>query len=61
MSKMFGLERNNHFPNEFLKYHEKVLPKSFPMNGHVGMFRQSKIFWAVLCPALMATEVTISP
>jgi hypothetical protein len=28
-------------------YHQKVLLKSFPMNGHVGMLRKSSIFEAI--------------
>jgi hypothetical protein len=41
-------------------YHQKVLLKSFPMNGHVSIFRQSKNFWAISMSRLV-TEVTISP
>jgi hypothetical protein len=37
--------------NKLIVY-EKVLLKSFPMNGHVTRFRQFLIYWQFLCPSL---------
>jgi hypothetical protein len=33
---------------------------SFPMNGHVSVFRQSEMFWPIFvsCPSALVIEVT---
>jgi hypothetical protein len=41
---------------ELYWYYQKVLLKSFPMNGHLGRFRQSYIYVMPL-----VTEVAIGP
>jgi hypothetical protein len=43
------------------KTSEKVLLKSFPMNGHVGMFPKNlKCFRGNFCVLSLVTEVAIS-
>jgi hypothetical protein len=52
--------KNAFFPkNEW--YQQKVLLKSFPMNGHVSRFQQLHFFGGNLCVPPLVTEVTISP
>jgi hypothetical protein len=62
---VFFLEniRKRIFPPKMIEsksewYHQKVLGKSFPMNGHVSRFRQILIFGGIFCVPPLATEVT---
>jgi hypothetical protein len=69
----FFEEKNQEFPppkvvgskykygSKYKWLHQKVLLESFPMNGHVGMFRQSYILGNFCGTPPLVTEVTISP
>jgi hypothetical protein len=41
--------------------HQKVLLKSFPMNGHISRFQQSQILFGNFYIPALVREVTISP